>query len=67
MTDYKFDTSLAKPCPFRGGHYRKKLVMHHINSKHYKNGLYAVKCEICGVRGMYALSEETAIEEWNER
>jgi hypothetical protein len=54
------------PCPFRE-HKRKKLVIHHRKHRCYEDGLYAVKCEICGIRGPYALSEEKAVEKWNTR
>ena len=54
------------PCPFRE-HNRKRLVIHHRKCRWHEGGLYAVKCEICGIRGPYALSEEKAIEKWNTR
>lgn len=64
MTDNR--TTELLPCPFRE-HKRKKLVIHHRKCRWYEDGLYAVKCEICGIRGPYALSEEKAVEKWNAR
>lgn len=64
MTDNR--TTELLPCPFRE-HNRKRLVIHHRKCRWHEGGLYAVKCEICGIRGPYALSEEKAIEKWNTR
>ena len=55
-----------KPCPF-GTHKKQKLKMHHRGCRWYKSGLYAIQCEICGIRGPYALGEKRAIERWNTR
>lgn len=55
-----------KPCPF-SIHKNQKLAIHHRGSRWYKDGLFAVKCNICGIRGPYALSERHAIERWNTR
>ena len=60
------DETTLLPCPFRE-HKRKKLVIHHRKHRCLEDGLYAVKCEICGIRGPYALSEEKAVEKWNTR
>lgn len=55
-----------KPCPF-SIHKKQKLAIHHRGSRWYKDGLFAVKCNVCGIRGPYALSERHAIERWNTR
>lgn len=55
-----------KPCPF-SIHKKQKLAIHHRGSRWYKDGLFAVKCNVCGIHGPYALSERHAIERWNTR
>lgn len=55
-----------KPCPFYS-HKVQKLKMHHRKSRWYKDGLFAVKCEICNIRGAYQLTEQRAIDAWNRR
>ena len=53
------------PCPFCGKD--NKLRINTRKHRDYPDGLFAVKCTRCGIRGRYQLTEERAIAAWNTR
>ena len=57
--------SELKPCPFCGRD--KYLRMHRRKHRDYPEGMYAIKCTRCGIRGRYQLTERRAIDAWNTR
>ena len=57
--------SELEPCPFCGRN--KYLRMHRRKHRDYPEGMYAIKCTRCGIRGRYQLTERRAIDAWNTR
>lgn len=53
------------PCPFCGK--GDKLKVHHRKTRHYDEPLAAVKCNRCGIRGRYQMTDERAMVAWNRR
>lgn len=53
------------PCPFCGK--GDKLKVHRRKTRHYDEPLAAVKCNRCGIRGRYQMTDERAMVAWNRR